>query len=166
MKDKIKSTLKLFGWYQIIGGSIGILLVTYSIISTDNLMGMLLLIYGFALLLFGYSIFCGVLCVEYKKNALQHTLINQILQILGFALLGFGFSYTAGLYLSIGIDLTDGLNMTFGTGISKVEFNINKDQERVSFDFNLVAIALVYWINKLRKKIKAEKERVVELQFS
>ena len=166
MTNKIKSNLKLVGWYQIIGGSIGVLLVAYSIIMAENVTGFALLVYAMALLLFGYSIFSGVLCVENKNAALQHTLINQILQILGFALLGFGFSYAAGLYINIGIDLTDGLNMTLGTGISKVELNINREHERISFSFNLVAIALVYWINTLRMKRNAEKARAVELEFS
>jgi len=40
----------------------------------------------------------------------------------------------------------------------KLEFNINHDAERAEINFNLIALALIYWIEKLTKKIKAENE--------
>ncbi len=92
----------MLGWYQTIGGSIGVILTVYAILVTESYMGITLLIYAFALLLFSYSIFCGVICVGNKESSLRHSLINQLIQCLGFAFLGFAFSYAAGFISECG----------------------------------------------------------------
>ena len=115
-----------------------------------------MLVYLFILLFFAYSIFCGTLCLKTKKNALGHSLTNQILQVIGFAIMGFAFNYVSGLYLTIGLDLTDSIKLDFGAGISKFDFNLNNEKDRLEVDFNLVAFAVIFWINKLMKKVKEE----------
>jgi hypothetical protein len=109
------------------------------------------------LLFFAYSFFCGVLCIKQKSNALAHSLINQFLQLIGFAFFGFAFAYVAGFYLSVGLDLSSSIEIKFGAGISKFDFNINREHERTEINFNIVELGLIYWIDKLSTKIKAEK---------
>ena len=72
--------------------------------------------------------------------------------------MGFAFKYVAGLYLTVGLNLTDSVTFDFGAGISKFDFNFNNEKERLELDFNLVAFGLIYWIEKLRKKIRTEIE--------
>ena len=74
--------------------------------------------------------------------------INQIMQVIGFAILGVGYQYIAGFYLTIGIDLTDSLQPAFGAGISKLDINLNRHHERLEVNLNLIAFALIYWIDK------------------
>ena len=160
MTTKIKTDLLKLGWYQIIGGAIGILIILYSLFALTQFSGLVILVYIFMLLFFAYSIYCGTLCIKCKNNALMHSLINQFLQILGFAVFGFAFAYVAGLYLSVGLDLSKSFEMKFNFGISKFDFNINREQERAEINFNLVAFGLIYWIDKLLKKVKEEKRNI------
>ncbi len=69
------------------------------------------------------------------------------------------------LYLNVGIDLSDDMQISFGLGISKLEFNINNEHERTNFELNVVAICLIYLIQKLRRKVQIEKDREVEMQL-
>jgi hypothetical protein len=161
MTTKTKSNISTIGWYQIIGGGIGALIILYSLFTAAQLSGLNILIYVFMLLFFIYSIFCGTLCIQHKANALTHSLINQFLQLIGFAVFSVAFSYVAGLYLSVGLDLSNSVNMKFNIGISKFDFNINRELERAEINFNLVAFGLIYWIDKLMKKLKEEKADVL-----
>jgi hypothetical protein len=154
ISKETESDLTKLGLYQIVGGAVGILIIIWSIYKTQLLTGLTVLIYLFILLFFAYSIFCGTLCLKTNKNALGHSLTNQILQVIGFAMMGFAFKYVAGFYLTIGLDLTDSVNFGFGAGISKFDFNFNNEKDRLEVDFNLVAFALIYWIDKLMKKVK------------
>jgi hypothetical protein len=156
ISKETESDLTKLGLYQIVGGAVGILIIIWGIYKSPLLTGLTALIYLFILLFFAYSIFCGTLCLKTKKNALGHSLTNQILQVIGFAIMGFAFKYVAGFYLTIGIDLTDSVNFGFGAGISKFNFNFNNEKDRLEVDFNLVAFALIYWIDKLMKKVKEE----------
>lgn len=156
ISKETESDLTKLGLYQIVGGAVGILIIIWSIYKTQLLTGLTVLIYLFILLFFAYSIFCGTLCLKTKKNALGHSLTNQILQVIGFAMMGFAFKYVAGFYLTIGLDLTDSVSFGFGAGISKFDFNFNNEKDRLEVDFNLVAFAIIYWIDKLMKKVKEE----------
>jgi hypothetical protein len=160
MTTKTKSNISTIGWYQIIGGAIGAIIILYSVFNSTQFSALNISIYVFMLLFFAYSIFCGTLCLKHKDNALIHSLINQFLQLIGFAFFGFAFTYVAGLYLSIGLDLSNSIDMKFDVGISKFDFNINREHERAEINFNLVAFALIYWIDKLMKKIKEEKTNI------
>lgn len=153
---KTKSDLTKLGIYQIIGGVVGLLFILWIIFKNPLLTGITLLVYLFILLFFGYSIFCGTLCLKAKKNALGHSLANQMLQVFGLAMMGFAFKYVAGIYLTVGLDFTDSIKLSFGAGISKFDFNFNNEKDRIKVDFNLVAFALIYWIDKLIKKVKEE----------
>jgi hypothetical protein len=156
ISKKAESDLTKLGLYQIIGGGVGILIIIWGIYKAQVFTGLIVLIYLFVLLFFAYSIFCGSLCLKTKENALRYSLINQILQVIGFAMMGFAFKYVAGFYFTIGLDLTDSITFGFGAGISKFDFNFNTENDRLEVDFNIVALALIYWIDKLMKKAKDE----------
>ena len=151
-----KSNLYNLGLYQIIGGVLGVLIIIWVIFKSQVSNELTVLVYLVMILFFCYSIFCGMLCIQTKKNALIHSLTNQILQLFGIAIMGYAFKYIAGLYLTIGLDLKDSIEFKFGAGISKFDFNINNERERLELDFNLVALALIYWIDKCMKKVKEE----------
>jgi hypothetical protein len=156
ISQETESDLTKLGLYQIVGGAVGILIIIWDIYKSQLLTGLTVLVYLFILLLFAYSILCGTLCLKTKKNALAYSLTNQILQVIGFAMMGLAFKYVAGFYLTIGVELTDSVNLGFGIGISKFNFNFNNEKDRLEVDFNLVAFALIYWIDRLMKKVKEE----------
>lgn len=156
ISKETESDLIKLGIYQVAGGAVGILIIIWSIYRSFLLTGLSVLIYLLVLLFFSYSIFCGILCLKAKKNALQHSLANQLLQVIGFALLGFAFRYAAGLFLSIGLDLTESIQLTFGAGISKFDFTLNIDADKLEVNFNVIPFAIIYWIDKLMKRVKEE----------
>ena len=149
--------LKL-GVYQIVGGVIGILFIGmagWKVALINTWVALLLLL---AFLLFGYSILCGILLVMTKEAALKLSLTNQALQLVSWAILGFSFKYVAGVFVSVGLDLTDAFKFNFNVGVSGFEFNFHQDAERFEINFNLMALYLLYYTVNLDKKIKKETE--------
>ena len=160
MKRKSKSDILKVGWYQIIGGGIGDLFILYSLLSPIQVSGFEVLVYISMFLFFGYSVFCGILCIKHTNNALTHSLINQILQLLGFVFGGFAFSYIAGVYVSVGFDFSSSIEMKFNFGLSEFDFNLNRQYERSEIHFNIIALGFIYWIDKISTKVKAEKANI------
>ena len=157
LSTKTKSNIRTIGWYQIIGGGLGVLILLYSLFTIDQIVGLNILVYGIMFLFFGFSVICGALCLNYDKKALQYSLINQFLQLISLAILGFAFSYAAGIYFALGLDFTKSFELTFNIGVSKFDFNINREHGRIEINLNLVALGLIYWIDRLIKRSKAEK---------
>jgi len=152
----VKIDNKKLGWYQIIGGIFGILSVLYVIIILPHISRLLYSVYLFFLLFYGYSIFCGTLCLNKTRKALTYSLINQYLQLISIALLGYAFSYISGVYISVGIDLSKSIEATFDFGISKGEILFNSEPNRLELKLNLVALGLIYWIEKQNKLNKIQ----------
>lgn len=122
----------------------------------SSVSGIAIAIYLIFLIFYVYSIISGILCLKTSKHALKLSLINQLLQVIGFALMGFAFKYIAGFYFTIGLDLTESINVTFGIGLSKFDFNFNNEYDRLEIDINVVALLLIFWIDLLMKRLKEE----------
>jgi Ca2+/Na+ antiporter len=58
-----------------------------------------------------------------------------------------------------GIDLTESFNVTFGIGFSKFDFNINNESQRLEVHFNFIALALIIFIEKMKKQLKEEQDK-------
>jgi hypothetical protein len=155
---KTTSKLKALGVYQILGGAIGVLLIFWAFLSSQQT-GLFIPIYLFMFGLFAFSIYCGIICLRTKDNALHLSLINQILQIIGFAMFGFAFQYAAGIYLAVGLDLTESFNLKFGAGFSKFDFNLNIETQRLEVNFNFIALGLIIFIERVKKKIREEQDQ-------
>ena len=153
----ISTKLKGLGIYQIAGGIVGIGLTIWLIANQETVPGFFLLLILVALGLNSYSIYCGTLLLKHKANGLNHSLINQYLQLINFSILGYGFQYISGVYLSAGVDLTNSIDFKFNLGISAWQININSDNEVVLINLNFVALYLIIFIDKLKKKIIVEK---------
>jgi hypothetical protein len=158
ISEQTLSDLTKLGIYQIGGGGVGILIVVWAIYKNMTLSVITSILYLLILAFFSFSIFYGFLCTKAKKNALKYSFINQVLQIAGFAAFGFAFNYIAGFYFIVGLDLSETFEFSFGVGISKVNFVLNSDSEKLQIDFNIVAFIIVIWIDKLMKRVKAEIE--------
>ena len=152
--DKIKNKdtkLKVLGYYQLIGGIAGLALTFYLITQTATITGLILILYLIALGLYSFSIYCGVQVLKNKKHSLHISLINQYLQLISFAMLGYGFKYVSGLLLSVGVDLTNSLDMNFNMGImSSWEMNWNTNTDKIQLNLNLVALFFIIFIYKLK----------------
>ena len=152
---QIKSDLTKLGIYQVIGGSMGVLMVAW--LGMPRKLDLLTMLGIIMLAFFCYSIFCGILCLQKKESALRHSQINHYLQLICFGISGFAYQYASGVYLVVGLDLTDSFIAKFGVGISHFVLHVNSDTDQIVVKLNIVALILIFWIDKLTKKVKAEK---------
>ena len=150
----------MLGMYQLIGGSIGLIMVFFLALSSADIFSLAFLIIAFMVLFFIYSCFCGVLCLRLKPAALNHSLANQFLQLISLTIPGFAFMYVAGIYFMIGVDLSQTFEISFGVGISGFKININQDSGETAVNMNLIALAIIIWIERLKIKIKSEKTTI------
>lgn len=153
MKKFEEKKFDFLGIYQILGGLTGIAYFLFFLFTAKEFNGALILLI-MAILPFLFSIYCGYM-VSIKKNfrALQYSSINQILQIISFSIAGFGYQYVSGLMISIGVDYTNDFLFTMNSSISNFRFNINSDKEVLTLQINLVAVFLVFYIDKMKKAI-------------
>jgi len=159
IKQNEKTKLQILSYYQMAGGILGIGLVIWLIAKTEVITGLLLLIFAVDIGLFSFSIFCGQQLLTGKiKRGLILSTINQILQILQFAILGFAFKYVAGFMLSVGIDLTTTFRFTFNFEFSALTITINRDEDLLKVGINIIAIFLVFFIDRLEDKIEQDRK--------
>lgn len=158
ISDVTYSGFKKLAAYQVIGGSLGLAIIIWGIYKTPDIETGIIVLYLFMSFFFLYSFFCGVRCIQAKRNALKCSMINQCLQLIGFAMFGFAFDYVAGLYISLEFDFTDAFSFNFGLGISNIALKFNSDSTAAVLHFNVVALLLMIWINKLMKKVNTEIE--------
>jgi hypothetical protein len=157
LSKKTKSGLLKLAIYQMAGGIFGILFIVLFLwgVQAINWKGMI--VYSVGFILFAYSVFCGVLLLRSKEAALNCSLFNQLIQFISFALFGFAFKFTAGIFLSPGIDLTKSAIIDCHFGLSRFEIAFQTESDKIELNFNLVALYLVYYIDKMRRKIREEK---------
>ena len=160
--DEISDKLKGLGIYQIVGGLIGLIVTLKVIIEQETFPILLLLLFLIAIMLYSYSIYCGVLVFKLNDRGLFHSLINQYLQLINFTILGYSFRYVSGVYLSTGLDLTNSIKLKFNLGISTWQIIINDNNEFILVSINLVALFLIIFIDKIKRKVN---ERKLELDL-
>lgn len=165
LSDQTESDFIKIGIYQIAGGAIGILYIIWALIQSFMITGPAAVFYILFVVLYGFSVVCGIRCIYFKKDALQYSIINQLLQVVHFSIAGLGFTYIAGFHASVEIDLTNAIKFGLSASLSNIELTLNGDPELASAGVNLVAIAIVYWIDKLAKRAKAERELKIVRQI-
>ena len=153
----IKRRFAFLGIYQIAGGIVGLLLVTWYFIQVNVFSGIYLWAPLLAFPFFGYSIYCGILLLQKKESGLRLSFVNQCLQLFGFVFFGYGFKYVSGVFLAVGIDLTNSVEFGLNFGISTWQININSEDTSFLINFNLVALYLVIFITKLQRRIETER---------
>ncbi|TDP01570.1 hypothetical protein [Flavobacterium sp. 245] len=156
--QKTEQRIKIFGIYQIIGGSFGILLSLYFTRNAGVLNIFILTIYSF-------SIYCGFLLLQKKyMQGLNLSIVNQALQIISFSVLGFTFAYTSGMFFYFGLNLTEDTLLTYNAGLTTFNFKWNSDPKDAAFSFNIIALLLMNVSFNLKEKItKEQKDELAEI---
>ncbi|WP_188814169.1 hypothetical protein [Hymenobacter cavernae] len=153
-----KKKLKWLAYYQIAGGVLGITLAFWIFLQTAKIAAIMLTIFSFITTLYLFSIYCGWQLLKGRiKKPLKLSLFNQVLQLISFSIAGFTYRFTAGIFLSIGINYTNDLNLSFNFSLSQFQLNINSNKEVATFNINLLAFYLIYFTNKLQEETKKEK---------
>lgn len=159
MEDRLKRNqlkLRALSIYQIFGGIVGLGFLLFLIIQIQISNSLLILILFFAAALFSYSIFCGIILLKNFKRGLTHSFINQVLQLLNFSIGGFAFQYVSGLFLSVGVDLSESFYLKLNLGISTWNLGINTEDSLTIINVNLVALYLIVFIDRMQTKFQKE----------
>lgn len=142
---------KTLAWYQIIGGLIGygVLVWHCAQLTSVNTTALLLLI-G-AVVLYGFSIYCGVLILKKPAQGLQYSFVNQLLQTVHIGWYGYVFKYNSGLTLSLTwLPFTDS-TLSFNIEFSRLYISINAGGDIAFIGINLFAIFLSYYLLHVRE---------------
>ncbi|WP_369765217.1 hypothetical protein [Flavobacterium sp. WC2429] len=157
--EKITPKIKYLGFYQLIGGIIGILNTIRFLPNFTQINGGIFLLLLAIFLLYSFSVFCGYLLLK-KRNieGLNLSIYNQLIQIVGFGVLGYAFHFTAGVYGGIKLNLTNDTIINFMFGHSMARIDINNLNGFTEISINFIAIILLNLIFNL----KSEVEKVAE----
>ncbi|MBX9889196.1 MAG: hypothetical protein K2Y30_14810 [Flavobacteriaceae bacterium] len=157
--EKITPKVKYLGFYQLIGGIIGILNTIRFLPNFTQINGGIFLLLLAIFLLYSFSVFCGYLLLK-KRNieGLNLSIYNQLIQIVGFGVLGYAFHFTAGVYGGIKLNLTNDTIINFMFGHSMARIDINNLNGFTEISINFIAIILLNLIFNL----KSEVEKVAE----
>jgi len=152
----MNSTLKklnILGYYQSIGGIVGLLFTLYILLNQSIINGPTVVLYLVALGLMTYSIYCGFLLIkkQYEKG-INLSMINQALQIIGFGILGYSFKFTSGLLLGLTVDFTNDFIIGLNFNVTTWKMNWNSDPDLTYISINFVAIFILGFIFKGKEK--------------
>jgi hypothetical protein len=159
MIDKrLEKKINFIEIYQIIGGIVGLLMMLYSLFTTDlskyhNWMGSITLVTPF--LFFGFCIYSGI--VLNRKNyvlGLKLVFISLLMQLVAFDIFGIFYSAINGIAIKATLDLTK--DVIAGLDFHPSHFLITYNSSSAVFivKINLVAIAMLFYTSKVFQKIK------------
>lgn len=153
--EKITHKIKYLGFYQLIGGIIGILNTIRLIPNFTQINGGIFLLILAIFLLYSFSIYCGYLLIK-KQNiqGLNLSVYNQLIQVIGFGVLGYAFHFTAGIYGGIKLNLTNDTIATFMFGQSMARIDINNLNGLTEISINFIAIILLNLIFNLKSQVE------------
>lgn len=144
---------KILALYEIIGGFVGISLTIYIIFKLNAFPFLLVCMFFIAFGLYIYSIICGIIILKNLRIGFKLSRINQFLQILNFSVLGYGFNYISGLFIRIGMDLSEPFNFILEWGASTWKLDFNNSQSMNYFSINIIAVILLLFIDKHIKEL-------------
>jgi hypothetical protein len=123
LKDT-KTTIKILGIYQLVGGFVGLGIVGWLLLRTNEINGPVFLIFGIAIGLYVFSIKAGSLLLQKGnvKLGIIYSMIHQAVQVISISTGDYGYKYFSGANFSLGFEFTNGIAFKFGFGLS--EFNI------------------------------------------
>ncbi len=153
---KARKRLQLVGYYQIIGGALGMLTAIWALFTQTVKIEVFM--YLFALCLYLYSMYCGYLLLQDKHNGIKLSIYNQAIQVIEFAMFGYAYGFVAGIPVQIGIDLTEKFTFHFFTGVSKFYMSINKNPQLLQLNINFFAAFLIYHLQRAEVRITLQSE--------
>jgi len=157
---KEATKIRILGIYQLAGGVIGLGLIAYLLSGMDTINVWVALLLVVSVALYAFSVYCGILILKKRPEALVRSRIMQILQVFSFTIFGYTFLFCSGVYLQVGIDLTNSFDVALNAGFSSWQININSGGDRIFVAFNAVPIFLILFINDMLKKENREKMKL------
>jgi len=158
---KIYNRIEYLGYYQIIGGIIGILMILLSFYDKLNSNGFFLFSLSLFIALCGFLIYSGILLIRKKHlKGLNFSIFIQAIQIISIVLLGYIFDFAVGLYLRLTIELTSDSIIGLDFGFANWNLSRNANPDLIEINFNLIAVVLLLFITNSIDRIKAERDKI------
>ena len=158
LNSQLSTQLKAIAIYQVVGGLLGIALTLWVMFSGDmTLDQQALRISLFAGGLFVFSILCGRLLFRSPKRGLVLSIVNQVLQVVYFSFGAYGFQYVAGLRIGLGVDMVESWTFKFRLALSSFHFSLGTDLGQKFIGINLVALFLIFWMERLLEKVREDR---------
>jgi len=153
LPKKYRNLLKTLGVYQIFGGVIGFFSLILVLIINEVLSQPDLVTLSIGLMLFIFSLVCGIQLLFFNSNLLL-TKINQWIQVFGVWAGPFVFKYAGGLNVSFRIFLDD---MTVNASAELPSITFSYFGEHVGFSIDVTALYIIYIATRLSEDIKEYK---------
>lgn len=145
--------IKAIAIYQILGGVIGIALLVLVMFGGEVTVTQEVLRFSIlAGLLYIFSILCGRMLFRNPRKGLRLSLVNQVLQVVYFSIGAWAFQYVAGLRIGVGVDMVGGWIFKFRLALSSFHFSAGSDLGQKFVGVNLVALFLIFWLERLLEK--------------
>lgn len=155
MEKQLRKQVTALALYQIIGGILGILLTLWVMFRGELVLTQQVLRFSlFAAALFVFSILCGRMLFRNPPRGLVLSLLNQVLQVIYFAFGTYGFQYVAGLRIGFGFDMVGSWTFKFRVALSSFQFDFGTATGQKFIGINLVALFLIFWIERLLEQVK------------
>lgn len=150
--------LNLIAYYQILGGFYGLYRILSMLAKQPTLSGLGLIIYLLIIGLYSFSIYCGNLIRLKKPKGLELSKWSQLSQLFQFNLLGVAFWYISGFGIAIGYGKVDEFTQFVYLNFSSMYFKYNLEENQDFYFFiNFVPLIVIFFIEKLERKIKNDK---------
>ncbi|MDQ2180192.1 hypothetical protein [Marinifilum sp. D714] len=158
MKYRIKdtkTTLKIIGIYQILGGIFGLCISGWLLMRTGQINGPILLIFLVAIGLYLFSIQSGNLILQKNrvKRGIIYSMIHHAIQVIAISTGEYKYEYYSGAKGTIGFEFTKGFEFNFGIGLSEFNFTINSDSGELFLFVNIFAIIVLIVLNDIYKDL-------------
>ncbi|MCC9137059.1 hypothetical protein ACFSKU_20365 [Pontibacter silvestris] len=155
MDTQIKKQIKVLAIYQIIGGLLGIGITIWVMFRGESILTQQVLrISLFAAGLYVFSILCGRMLFRNVQRGLMLSIINQVLQVVYFTFGAYGFQYVSGLRIGLGFDMIGSWTFKFRIALSSFQFDLGADTGQKFIGVNLIALFLIFWIEKMQEKVR------------
>jgi len=160
---EIEQRMKFLGYYQIIGGIVGLYMIISSFILVQAFGGLQFLFYFIAFGLFAFSIYSGNLLRIENIKGIKYSNWVQISQVLQVSFIGFSFGYSSGIEFSLGFHLTEVFRPDASLNFSNFTIVYSPQDKGEFFMFiNFVPLVLIYLLGDLEKKIEERKRLFAE----
>jgi hypothetical protein len=134
----------VLGYYQVIGGAFGVMVTLISLKQLETSDPLVIGIFVGGILLYAYSMLCGVLLLRAPALALSLRLsaANQLIQMLVISSKSFTYKFFSGLAIIVHVKTVPQLAVGFKAGLSTFLFNWGFPNAEVFYGLNMVAFVL------------------------
>ncbi|MBW3545671.1 MAG: hypothetical protein KY428_08765 [Bacteroidetes bacterium] len=153
MKKHLNNIIKGLAVYQIFGGILGIGLAIRFISQFKELNSLSFILIFLTALFYVFSMVAGAVLIQKQQLGLKLSLINQALQVISLAMGSFAYNYVAGFKLGLGLDFVPAWQFKLNLSFSSFQLIMNEETGRVFIGINLLALVMVYLIERLKEHV-------------